>query len=301
VVADNGPDDFYRGRIGEAIAAASWLGAEDLAGVHAQWVRPLSLRYRDVDIFEMPAPTQGIAALEGLGLLEQLGEPTLPNQVRAVALALEDARARVRDGADVGDLIDPEFLQRRHLETPHLAPEPSGGTVYLCVLDSDGMAVSFIQSLYEPFGSGVVVPGTGIVLNNRASCFKVNGLVEPGRRPYHTTIPAMLVEEGRLRGPAGVMGGFIQAQAHVQLVSGLIDRGLDPQAALDLPRFRLDYDAVRIEEGLWESQDEFTSTGYRVILEEDRLQFGGGQAIQIVDGHILGGSDARKDGFVAGF
>lgn len=300
-VADGGPDAFYQGRIGEAIIASSWLNDEDLTNVQPRWVRPLSIRYRGVEVFEMPPPTQGIAALEGLGLLEQLGDPTISNQVRAIALALEDAKARVRDGAEVEDLIDPVFLQRRSVEIPQIAPEPSGGTVYLCVVDSDGMAVSFIQSLYESFGSGVVVPGTGIVLNNRAACFSVNGAVEPGRRPYHTTIPAMLVEDGRLRGPAGVMGGFIQAQAHVQLISGLIDRGLDPQEALDLPRFRLDRNAIRLEEGLWARAEEFTSSSYPVIFEDDRLQFGGGQAIQIVDDRILGGSDARKDGFVAGF
>ncbi len=301
VIADQGPSEFYLGKIGEAIVASSWLEPEDLAAAQAKWVTPLSIRYRGIDVFEMPPPTQGIAALEGLGILEQLGEATPANQVRAIALALEDARKRVRDGADVSDLLDPQFLQRRSLENPTIAPEPSGGTVYLCVVDSDGMAVSFIQSLYEQFGSGVVVPGTGIVLNNRASCFSVNGVVQPGRRPYHTTIPAMLMDGGRLRGPVGVMGGFIQAQAHVQLISALIDRGLDPQEALDLPRFRLDQDAIRLEEGLWDRSSEFTRSGHRVILDDNRLVFGGGQAIQILDGRILGGSDARKDGFAAGF
>jgi gamma-glutamyltranspeptidase/glutathione hydrolase len=300
-IATRGPDAFYWGPIADAIVAASWLEPEDLAAVEARWVRPLSLHYKGVEVVEMPAPTQGVAPLEGLGLLERLGEPTPANQVRAVALALEDARSKVRDGADVSGLIETDFLDERTAAAPRLIPEPKGGTVYLCVVDGDGMAVSFIQSLYDAFGSSVAVPDTGIVLNNRASCFEVSGTVEPGRRPYHTTIPGMLVENGKLRGPFGVMGGFIQAQAHVQLVSALVDRRLDPQAALDLPRFRLDHDAVRLEEGLWADHEEYLLPGAQVILDEDRLSFGGGQAIQITEGRMLGGSDPRKDGFAAGF
>lgn len=300
-VAEGGPDAFYRGPIAEAIARSSWLEAGDLASATARWVEPLSFRYRGIDVFEMPPPTQGIAALEGLGLLEELGEATPANLVRAVALALEDARSEVRDGADVAGLLEPAFLAARAGARPLLGPEPRGGTVYLCVVDGDGMAVSFIQSLYDHFGSGVLVPGTGIVLNNRASCFAVSGVVEAGRRPYHTTIPAMMVENGTLRGPFGVMGGFIQAQAHVQLVSAVVDRGLDPQAALDQPRFRLDDGSVRLEEGLWARAGDYEALGARVVLDGDRLGFGGGQMIQVADGRILGGSDPRKDGFAAGF
>jgi gamma-glutamyltranspeptidase/glutathione hydrolase len=167
-------------------------------------------------------------------------------------------------------------------------------------VDSDGKAISLIQSLYGDFGSGVVAPGTGVVLNNRASCFEMGGRVEPGRRPYHTTIPGMLVDDGKLRGPFGVMGGFIQAQAHVQLVSALIDQEMDPQAALDQPRFRIDRDCVQLEEGYWPAAEGLSAEGLRVVLDDDRLHFGGGQAIQVIDNRMLGGSDPRKDGFAAG-
>src|SRR5918997_4066253 len=112
------------------------------------------------------------------------------------------------------------------------------------------MAVSFIQSLFEGFGSGVVAPGTGVVLQNRGACFAVSGRVEPGRRPYHTIIPGLLLRDGGLWGPFGVMGGFMQAQGHVQVVSALVDDGLDPQAALDRPRFRVDGDRVLVEPGI---------------------------------------------------
>ena len=178
--------------------------------------------------------------------------------------------------------------------------EPAGGTVYLCAVDEDRMAVSFIQSLFEAFGSGIVAPGTGVVLQNRGACFSVGGAVEPGRRPYHTIIPGMLLRGGALLGPFGVMGGFIQAQAHMQLVSALVDDGLDPQAALDRPRFRVDGDTVRLEEGLWERDAGLEPLGYRTVRETDTFAFGGGQAILVQGDALVGGSDPRKDGYAGG-
>jgi gamma-glutamyltranspeptidase/glutathione hydrolase len=298
-IAEDGPDTFYRGPIARAISESTWLAEEDLAAYRAQWVTPLSTSYAGTEVFELPPPTQGIAALEGLALLELLG-PSLPNQVRAVALALEDAFEAVRDGADVETLLARDHLAARAAGQPVLVGEPPGGTVYLCCVDGDGLAVSFIQSLFEPFGSGVVAPGTGIVMNNRAACFALAGEVSPGRRPYHTIIPGMLRRDGRLLAPFGVMGGYIQAQAHVQLVSGLVDDGLDPQAALDRGRFRIDDGVVRLEHGLWDRAPELESAGFSVVLDESRLDFGGGQVIVAHDDHLEGGSDQRKDGFAAG-
>jgi len=250
-------------------------------------------------VLEMPPPTQGVAALEALGLLEGL-TPDLPNQIDSVRLALEDARERVRDGADVRDLLVPDFLDQRRPQTAATVSGPRGGTVYLCAVDRDRMAVSFIQSLFGSFGSGLVAPGTGVVLQNRGGCFAVQGGVVPGKRPYHTIIPGMLLRNGDLVGPFGVMGGFIQAQAHVQLVSALVDDGLDPQAALERPRFWVDGELVRLEEGLWERAAELERLGYQVTRDDDTFGFGGGQAI-VVDGDaLLGGSDPRKDGYAAG-
>jgi gamma-glutamyltranspeptidase/glutathione hydrolase len=162
------------------------------------------------------------------------------------------------------------------------------------------MAVSFIQSLYESFGSLVVAPGTGVVLQNRGACFAVSGSVEPGRRPYHTIIPGMLLREGALLGPFGNMGGFIQAQAHLQLVSSLVDDGLDPQAALDRPRFRVDGDVVRLEEGLWAQARELEAVGEAVVLDDSVYGFGGGQIVLLDGDALVGGSDPRKDGSAAG-
>ncbi len=299
-VATEGPTVLYRGEVAQAIAAVTWLEEDDLAAYEPRWVAPLRLDYRGTTVCELPPPTQGVAALEGLGLLA-LGEPTLPAQVESVRLALEDAFDHVRDGADVTGLLEPEHLAARRGEAAGTVTEPPGGTVYLCAVDADGMAVSFIQSLFESFGSGLVAPGTGVILQNRGACFAVGGRVEPGRRPYHTIIPGLLLRDGDLFGPFGVMGGFLQAQAHVQLVSALVDDGLDPQAALDRPRFRVEGSTVRLEEGLWERAPELENLGLAVVRSEDRAEFGGGQAILRSGDAWLGGSDARKDGYAAGF
>ena len=299
-LAADGPSAVYRGEVAEAICSVSWLEESDLADYRAAWTEPLRVGYREVEVAELPPPTQGIAALEALALLDRL-EPTLPNQARCARLALEDAHARVRDGADVSDLLAPGAIAARLRSSPSLVAEPGGGTVYLCAVDGDGTAVSFIQSLFGTFGSGLVAPGTGIVLQNRGSCFSISGRVEPGRRPYHTIIPGMLFRGGELLGPFGVMGGFIQAQAHMQLVSALVDQGLDPQAALDHPRFRVEGDTVFLEEGLWDRVGELEREGYIVVCDEDTVSFGGGQAIMRTESGLLGGSDPRKDGLAAGF
>jgi gamma-glutamyltranspeptidase/glutathione hydrolase len=299
-IAAEGPSALYEGPVAAAIARSSWLEEEDLAAYAPRWVEPLTLDYRGVTVCELPPPGQGVAALEGLGLLG-LGEPTLGAQVECVRLALEDAFAQVRDGAAVEGLLEPAHLAARRAEAASAVRELAGGTVYLCAVDGDGLAVSFIQSLFNSFGSGVVAPGTGVVLQNRGACFAVGGAVEPGRRPFHTIIPGLLLRSGRLWGPFGVMGGFIQAQAHVQLVSGLVDLALDPQAALDRPRFRVDGRSVRLEKGAWKRAPEVEALGLTPVKSAERSEFGGGQAILREGDVLVGGSDGRKDGYAAGF
>jgi gamma-glutamyltranspeptidase/glutathione hydrolase len=297
-IAEEGPAGFYTDEVAEAICSVSWLEESDLAGYEPHWVEPLRLSYKGTEVCELPPPTQGVCALEALGLLER-SSPSIASQIRCVQLALEDALARVRDGADVSELISPDYLDARRGRAT--VAEPAGGTVYLCAVDGERMAVSFIQSLFEGFGSGVVAPETGVVLQNRGACFAVGGAVEAGRRPYHTIIPGMLLRDGRLLGPFGVMGGFIQAQAHMQLVSAMVDDGLDPQAALDRPRFRIDGEHVRLEEGLWEREPDLQRLGYETVRDPDTAAFGGGQAIVVTGEALVGGSDPRKDGYAAGF
>jgi gamma-glutamyltranspeptidase/glutathione hydrolase len=297
-VADHGPRAFYEGPVARAIAEASWLEETDLAAYAPRWVQPLRGTYRDVQVLELPPPTQGIAALEALALLDGL-EPDLNAQVACARLALEDAFARVRDGAPVDDLLDDAFIAQRRREVAPTSSEPPGGTVYLCTLDDDGMAVSFTQSLFDHFGAGIEAPGTGVVLQNRGACFAISGGVEPGRRPYHTIIPALLLRaDGALIGPFGVMGGFLQAQAHVQFVSAVVDHGMDPQDALDLPRFRVEGERVALEPELAERAHAIP--GAYVDAGYVGMGFGGGQAILVdEDGSVRAGSDRRKDGYAA--
>jgi gamma-glutamyltranspeptidase/glutathione hydrolase len=300
-IAREGASGFYGGPVASAICAASWLTEDDLSEFRAQATDPLAVGYGNHTVLELPPPTQGIAALEGLALLERT-DGTLADQIVCCRLALEDAFREVRDGADVSRLIDPQAISRRLQEPAQLVLEPAGGTVYLCAVDEDGMAVSLVQSLFERFGSGVVAPGTGVILQNRGFGFAVTGGVVPGGRPYHTIIPGMLLRDGELEGPFGVMGGFIQAQAHVQLIHGLLDERLDPQSALERPRFRVSGRRVLLERGLWERAGEVTSIGLEPVAETDTYLFGGGQVIMRTPaGTLLGGSDSRKDGYAGGW
>jgi gamma-glutamyltranspeptidase / glutathione hydrolase len=300
-IAEGGPDAFYRGPVAEAIASVCWLAEEDLSSFKPRWVEPLRLTYRGTEVFELPAPTQGVAALEALGLLERMGTPTLQNRIRAARLAIEDALMNVHDGADVSGLLDPAHLDRRVTAQEERVAEPIGGTVYIAAVDEDRMGVSFIQSLYMSFGSGVVAPGTGVVLQNRGAGFGVHGKVVAGTRPYHTIIPGLMAREGELYGPFGIMGGPIQAQAHMQFVSSLVDDGLDVQAALDRPRFLVADDGVHLEEALWPEARGLEEAGEQVVLDDNVHGFGGGQAIVIEGDALVGGSDPRKDGHAGGF
>jgi gamma-glutamyltranspeptidase/glutathione hydrolase len=187
------------------------------------------------------------------------------------------------------------------MQRPAGVTEPGGGTVLLCVVDRDRLAVSLVQSLFEPFGSGVLAGSTGVLLHNRAACFAVQGTVLAGTRPYHTLIPGMLTRGEELVGPFGVMGGFIQAQAHVQFLVELMRTDLDPQAALDRGRFRIDGRTLAIEEPLWPRAPELRALGFEVVQSTDTHLFGGGQAIISRDGALFGGSDARKDGCALGW
>jgi gamma-glutamyltranspeptidase / glutathione hydrolase len=223
-IATHGPEFLYTGPPAHEIAEATWLSREDLAEYRPRWVQPLAVTYRGLEVAELPPPTQGVAALEALAILGE-DDQGLREQVIAVALALEDALRTVRDGADVGHLLSEAHVRARRAQLPGPVAQPAGGTVCVCAVDRDRMAVSLLQSLYESFGSGVVAGGSGIVLNNRAAGFAVQGKVVGGTRPYHTLIPGMLTRAGELVGPFGLMGGFIQAQSHVQFLCELMRGG----------------------------------------------------------------------------
>ena len=310
-VAAEGPDAFYAGETAAAIAAATWLDEDDLAAHRSEWVAPLVRAYRGVEVCELPPNGQGAAALIALALYEEL-PPGLHSRLEAMKLALADVHAHVADAPLPGVLLEEAHLAaRRRLVDPARAgvPAPSalprGGTTYLCAADADGTAVSLIQSLYGSFGSGVVAPGTGVVLQNRAAGFVEEeghpNRIGPGKRPFHTIIPGMLLEGGALLGPFGVMGGPMQAQGHVQVVCGLVDEGLDPQAALDAPRWRVEPGgAVALEPGLAGALAGLRALGHDAAVAETPHGFGVGQVILRHGDAWLAGSDPRGDGYAGG-
>ena len=311
-IAEQGPDALYRGELASAIAAATWLSEADLACHGSEWVQPLRFAFRGVEVCELPPNGQGAAALLALGIYAGV-EPGLHMQIEAMKLALSDAYAVVSDGPLPEDFLAPDRLAARRallrseaaVDPPGYAA-PRGGTTYLCVVDADGNAVSLIQSIYESFGSRVVPPGTGIALHNRAAGFSNDpghpNALGPAKRPFHTIIPGLLLEGGDLLGPFGVMGGAMQAQGHFQVVERLVDRGDDPQAALDAPRWRVGAGRlVELEPGLWGDEERLRSLGHDARRAETPHPFGVGQAILRLDRALVGGSDGRGDGYTAGF
>jgi gamma-glutamyltranspeptidase/glutathione hydrolase len=319
-LAEEGPDALYRGPVARAICDVTWLDEQDLADHRPEWVQPLRHPYRGVEVVELPPNGQGAAALQALGLYGGFDPPAhepdrVHLQVEAMKLAFADAYAHLSDAPLPDGYLDEAYLAaRRALVAPGRAGMPvagtlpRGGTVYLCVVDEQRRACSFIQSLYYGFGSGVGAPGTGIVLQNRASGFSLEpghpNRLAPGRRPFHTIIPGLLLRDGALAGPFGLMGGSMQPQGHLQLVAALVDRQLDPQAALDAPRWRVEPDAdgwaLALEAGLAGSLDELRRRGHRAHVERDAGEFGGGQAILLDGDALIGGSEPRKDGYAGG-
>jgi gamma-glutamyltranspeptidase/glutathione hydrolase len=322
-IASGGADGFYRGPVADAICAVTPLTLDDLAVPHAEWVEPLRMHYRGVEVCEIPPNGQGVAALQALGILEGLdhtGGRVLDRvhlESEAMKLAFADAERHVHDGPLPPRYLDEEYLaSRRALIDPARAGAPSAGalgrsgTVYLCAVDEQRNACSLIQSVYHGFGSMVVAPGTGVVLQNRGHCFTLEqghpNRLAPGKRPYHTIIPGLLLREGDLLGPFGLMGGHMQPQGHLQVVSHMTDRGLDPQAALDEPRWRLDRDAregwsLALEEPLHGLAPALARRGHRVLCDPNPAAFGGGQAVLVRDDVLIGGSESRKDGVALGY
>ncbi len=342
-MASGGKEAFYKGNTGKAIVqavqqAGGTLTNQDLAAHFSTWDTPISTVYRGLRVWECPPNGQGLAALIALNLIEgydlsgqdPLGPERLHLLIEAMRLSFADTRWYVADPAfspvPVNELLSRSYAARRRgLINPKAAtvdpergsPVAGSDTVYFCVVDGAGNACSFINSIYQGFGSGIVPEGVGFALHNRGFAFSIDpshpNALAPGKRPYQTIIPAMLTREsdGSLYGPFGVMGAFNQPQGQMQVVVGMVDDGLDPQAALDRPRFRIDTaqqgGQVLLESGLPPSTlNALARMGHHLIPEvsgPDRNSvFGLGQIIRRdPDGVLWGGSDPRADGCALGF
>jgi gamma-glutamyltranspeptidase/glutathione hydrolase len=334
-IAESKGESFYRGEIAMKIEAAAkadgateGLTFNDLAAHSADWVEPIATDYRGYRLHEIPPNGQGLAALMALGMLShfKLGDmqPDCPDvihlQIEAMKLAFADAHRYIADprfmDVSVSSLLGPAYLESRSkLIDPSKAQdfkhgEPKkGGTILLCAADAQGNMVSFIQSNYQGFGSGVVVPGTGIALQNRGACFTTEkghpNQVAGGKRPYHTIIPAFVTKDAKPVMAFGVMGGFMQPQGHTQVMVRLADFHQNPQAALDAPRWQVSTGVkVGMEPGFEPSlYEELRRRGHDIDIAESRtVTFGGGQAIyRLASGAYCGASDLRRDGQAVGW
>ena len=333
LIASSRGETFYRGELAQRMAADAHLhGAamtlEDLAANEAAWVEPIQQEYRSFTMHELPPNGQGLATLIALGLLEHVdlrrhavdSALSIHFQVEALKLAFADVYAHVADPAamrvDPQALLDPGYLRRRAaLIDPRRAGQwASGaprheGTVYIAAADSGGMMVSLMQSNYRGFGSGVVVPGTGISLNNRGSGFSLDALhpnvVAGGKRPFHTIIPGFLTHKGAPVLSFGVMGANMQPQGQVQLLVRMIDHGQNAQAASDAPRWKITEDqlGLMVEPGFDPLVlAQLGDLGHQIrIAPPDSTEFGAAQVIQRLPSGYMGASERRRDGQAVGF
>ena len=330
-LAQRGVRDFYEGELAEKIIAfahqtGGLLTAADLAAHQSRWVQPISTGYRGYKVWEIPPNGQGLAALIALSILEGTDLPQYPHgseaavhlQIEAMKLAFADAARYIADpdhvAVPVSGLLDPTFIAARRAligsqaRVPEAGLPPRSGTVYLCAADRDGMMVSYIQSNYNGFGSGVVIPDTGIALQNRGACFSLKAghpnEAAGGKRSYHTIIPAFLTKGDEPVGPFGVMGGFMQPQGHTQVVVGTVDYQLNPQAVLDAPRWQVTGGlGVDLELGTPEHvMQRLKARGHAVRIPVERGDFGRGQIIwRLEKGVLVAASDLRADGAAAGW
>jgi gamma-glutamyltranspeptidase/glutathione hydrolase len=329
-IAASGGRDFYEGEIARALVAFAertdgLLTLADLAGHTSTWVRPISISYHDYEVWEIPPNGQGLAALMTLGMLEKLDMTHYPRdsassyhlQIEAMKLAFADAYRYIADpehaDVPVSGLLDADYLARRSSQIRSTArpadpgQPPRGGTVYLSAADRNGHMISMIQSNFWGFGSGIVIPDWGIALHNRGYGFNLDpghpNSLKPGKRPYHTIIPAFLTRKGQPVGPFGVMGGDMQPQGHTQMVINTLDYGMNPQAALDAPRWRVAADTVYIElETPQHIIEGLEARGHTVCVLAEPGSFGRGQIIwRLPSGAYIAGSEPRCDGCAVGW
>lgn len=325
-IAETKAESFYRGNLAEKIdwfskKTGGYLRKEDLEAYYPEWVEPISINYRGYDVFEMPPNCQGITALMALNILKGYDfegcsqTEIMHRQIEAVKLAFEASLRHVADSGKMKikleELLSDAFAEenRKRIGSMALAPHHletgDGGTVYLAAADDKGCMASYIQSNYTGFGSGIVVPGTQISLHSRGRNFSFNpshvNALEPKKKPYHTIMPGFLMKNGEPVGPFGIMGGFMQPQAHVQVLMNCIDFNMNPQAALDAPRWMwMNGKEVRFEREIDRYYAErLEEKGHDMVSEHDVSLFGRGQIIwRDKKGALIGATDSRTDGTI---
>ena len=338
-LARGGRDAFYRGEIAKAIVDycqknGGFLTMEDLAAQKSEWVEPISTTFQGYTLYELPPNGQGLTALilanilDGIDLTSMRNDPVryYHTMIEATKVAFADRNHYIADPAfakvPVKELLSKDYAEsRRKLIDPDKAIDPpaygdvnvGSDTTYFTVVDKDHNAVSFINSLFQAFGSGVVAGDTGILLQDRGAGFSLDpqhaNRIEPGKRPFHTIIPAMVFKGDQLWLSYGVMGGDIQPQGHVQVLVNLLDRGLNLQEAIDAPRYR--YIAgrnVMLEPEIGQPViDALIAKGHQRATAPQGIEYralmGGGQAVMLdpATGALLGASDKRKDGLALGY
>jgi len=324
-------ESFYRGKLAEKIVGCSkdqggLLSLDDLASHRPEWVETISRPYRDYDLHELPPNGQGLAALIALGILNHFELSQYPVdsadsfhfQIEAMKLAFADIKNHLADPdfmtTDYRDFLDKDYLaskarliNKQGAQHPNTYIPHDKGTVYLTSADSNGMMVSFIQSNFWGFGSGIVIPDTGISMQNRGYGFSLEkghpNRVDGGKRPYHTIIPAFVTQAGAPVMSFGVMGGHFQPQGHVQMMTRIFDYRQNPQAASDAPRwYVLEDGRLAVEPGFRPNVlDDLAARGHEIVTNIPQSNFGGAQLIYRLDGYYLGASDHRKDGLAVGF
>ena len=322
-------DAFYKGELADKIDAFmqehnGFLRKSDLEAYKPEWVEPLSVNYRGYDIWELPPNGHGITVLMALNILkgynftERDTVETMHKQIEAMKLSFVDTKEYVAEPSymkvTAEQLLSERYAADRRALINDKALEPVVGdpryssTVYFCTADAEGNMVSMIQSNYRGFGSGIVVPGTSISFNDRAENFSFDethpNALQGGKRPYHTIIPAFMTKDGQAVSAFGIMGGFMQPQAHVQVAMNMIDFGLNPQQALDAPRWQwIGGKTVEVE------QDtpnhiirQLQRMGHNVVVQPDPYHMGRGQIIiRDEDGVLCGATEKRTDGQIACF
>lgn len=327
-IANTMGDSFYYGDIASKIEDFSvkyggLIRKSDLGKHQVNWVTPISTSYRGYDIYELPPNTQGIIGLMGLNILENHSFKDVDNidtyhhYIESIKLAFSDGLNYIADPdymkISVDDLLSKSYAKKRYEEIKADAKIPtcgnpkSSGTVYLATADKEGNMVSFIQSNYMGFGSGLVVPGTGIALQNRGHNFSMDeksvNYIGPNKKPYHTIIPGFIMKDKLPIGPFGVMGGFMQPQGHLQVISSMLDFNLNPQEALDRPRFQWIKDnSIYVEPNLDESIiNGLKQKGHDVIIQPELGHFGRGQIILRKGKNYLAATEIRCDGTISSY